>query len=170
MIRSGVSGITDAMNPGKDKLFFDMAVFTKDGDQILADMATSTGGESTDDIHNPEIRFTREACAVIAYKMDSDTVSMITRQAERHQPRIYVSTSYEGNDAKGPGSRAMTAVINYAFPLVCFCVVPTDAARPDLPACLTDRQQDGGELPGWGQQKQNQRAAPTKSGHIDHST
>jgi hypothetical protein len=131
VIRLGMSVVTDALDPAKDKLLYDMAVLRKDGDQVFSDFATSTVGkpaEEAGDIRNPEIRFTREACVVIAYQVDSDTVSMITRQAERRQPRVYVSTKYEGNDSKGPQARAFASVFGYAFSEVCFCVVRTEVA------------------------------------------
>jgi hypothetical protein len=129
-----MSAVTDALDPAKDKLLYDMAVLRKDGDQVFSDFATSTVGEKpaegepAEDIRNPAIRFTREACAVIAHQVDSDTVSMITRQAERRQLRVYVSTRYEGKDSKGPEARAFARIFGYAFSELCFCVVRTDVA------------------------------------------
>jgi len=128
---------------------YSLAIFQRDGDQVFADTATySLDTPTSKDSQNPEILLTREACAVIVYQMDHDTIFLVTQQAKRRLLRVGFQVTYhvdperlskipdqakreKTKQVKEEGlANVLKVALEYGFSQQCFCTTKT-SGQPD---------------------------------------
>ena len=145
VVRLGLAG-----NAESQTLDFSMAIFQRDGDQVFADTANHSPGTSTSELGNPEILLTREACAAIVYRMDQDTIFMLTQQSKRRLLRVGVQVKYHLSPKKLPNdkvrqieeaslAKATEVAFRYGFPLRCFCTTTKLGDQADASSQLDYR-------------------------------